>query len=248
MWQVTDQHQLSLGYTHSQRAPQIQELFSDGFHHATRSYELGNADLSKEISNNLDLGYRFNSNWMSAEINLFHNWVSDYIYQQRSATEPVLNTQQAAATFKGFEAQTIFPLMENTYGVLDLTLFGDYTRGRFDNGNDVPRMPPLRYGFQLSYEKDDFSSNLRFTRAEAQNNNYSATDTATQVSETDTKGYLLLNLQAQYRLASFHDSEVMLFAKGKNLLDENIRNSTSYLRNFSPEPSRSAELGLRINY
>jgi len=59
---------------------------------------------------------------------------------------------------------------------------------------------------------------------------------------------LLLNLGAQYRLASFGDSEVLLFAKGKNMLNENIRNSTSYLRNFAPEPGRSAELGIRVSY
>jgi iron complex outermembrane recepter protein len=243
LWKINDQHQLDLAFTHSQRAPQIQELYTNGFHDATHSYEKGNANLNKEISNNLDLNYKFNRSWMTAEISLFHNWVSDYIYQQRQATStafPVLNTQQAAATFKGFEAQTIFPLMENSYGALDLTLFGDYTRGTFDNGSDVPRMPPLRYGFQLSYEKNDFSSNLRFTRAEAQTNAGN--------NETNTKGYLLLNLQTQYRLVSFYDSEVLLFAKGKNLLNENIRNSTSYLRNFSPEPGRSAELGLRISY
>ncbi len=259
LWQINDQHQVSLGFTHSQRAPQIQELLSKGVHEATHSYELGNRSLSKELSNNLDLSYRFNASWMSAEINLFHNWVSDYIYQQRSrevfnengktrtaicpasaSCLPIEESQQTTATFKGFEAQTIFPLMANNYGALDLTLFGDYTRGTFDNGNDVPRMPPLRYGFQFSYEKDDFTSNLRFTRAEAQNN--------PGQNETNTKGYLLLNLQAQYRLASFHDSEILLFAKGKNLLNENIRNSTSYLRNFAPEPGRSAELGIRISY
>ncbi|SJM91359.1 TonB-dependent receptor [Crenothrix polyspora] len=244
LWQINDQHQLTLAYTHSERAPQIQELLSKGRHEATHSYEIGNRSLSKELSNNLDLSYRFNGSWMTADISLFHNWVGDYIYQQRSGAVkeglPVLNAQQGAATFKGFEAQAIFPLMENSYGALDLTLFSDYTRGTFDNGGDVPRLPPLRYGFQLSYEKADFSGNLRFTRAEAQNN--------PGQHDTNTSGYLLLNLQTQYRLASFHDSEVLLFAKGKNLLDENIRNSTSYLRNFAPEPSRSAELGIRINY
>jgi iron complex outermembrane recepter protein len=260
LWQINKQHQLSLGFTHSQRAPQIQELFSDGFHHATRSYEQGNADLNKEISNNLDLGYRFNSDWMTAEINLFHNWVNDYIYQQRSASQlfneadgnfvsadtpcdecfPLLNSQQANAIFKGFEAQTVLPVMANRYGALDLTLFGDYTRGTFVNGSDVPRMPPLRYGFQVSYEKNDFTSNLRLTRGEAQTN--------TGDNETSTSAYLLLNLGTQYRIASFKNSDVTLFAKGKNLLNENIRNSTSYLRNFAPEPGRSAELGIRINY
>jgi len=40
----------------------------------------------------------------------------------------------------------------------------------------------------------------------------------------------------------------MLFAKGNNLLDENIRNSTSYLRNFAPEAGSGAEIGFRVSY
>jgi iron complex outermembrane receptor protein len=259
LWNITDQHQVSLALTHSQRAPQIQELLSNGVHDATHSYESGNANLSKELSNNLDLDYRFKADWMTAEINLFHNWVSDYIYQQRSrelfnqdneafeitctspgACVPVLQSRQAAASFRGFEAQTVFPLMQNHYGMVDLTLFSDYTRGSFDRGGNVPRMPPLRYGLQLSYEKNNWSTNARLTRGEAQ--------TYAGENDSGTPGYLLLNLGAQYRLASFHDSEVMLFAKGKNLLNENIRNSTSYLRNFAPEPGRSAEIGIRISY
>jgi iron complex outermembrane receptor protein len=101
-------------------------------------------------------------------------------------------------------------------------------------------MPPLRYGLQLSYEKSDFSTNARLTRGEAQ--------THVGENETSTPCYLLLNLAAQYHLASFHESEFMLFANGKNMLNENIRNSTSYLRNFAPDPGRSAEIGIRINY
>lgn len=256
LWDITDQHQVSLGFTHSQRAPLIQELFYDGIHEASRSFELGNAGLKKELSNNLDLGYRFSADWMSAEINLFHNWVSDYIYQRRAGDVydlefgrvancvtdciPIEESSQAAATFKGFEAQTIFPLMQNQYGALDLTLFGDYTRGTFDQGGDVPRMPPLRYGLQLGYENNDFTTNARLTRGEAQ--------THAGENETNTSGYLLLNLGAQYRLASFHDSEVLLFANGKNMLNETIRNSTSYLRNFAPDPGRSAEIGIRVDY
>ena len=259
LWDITDQHQVSLAFTHSQRAPQIQELFSNGVHEATRSYELGNANLNKELSNNLDLGYRYNADWMTAELNLFHNWVSDYIYQQRNGSVfdrdnesietacptgatciPVLESRQANATFKGFEAQTVFPLMQNRYGAVDLTLFGDYTRGAFDQGGNVPRMPPLRYGLQLSYEKNDWSTNARLTRGEAQN--YAGEN------DSNTPCYLLLNLGAQYRLASFGDSEMLLFAKGKNMLNENIRNSTSYMRNFAPEPGRSAEIGIRVNY
>jgi iron complex outermembrane receptor protein len=259
LWEINKQHQLSLAYTHSQRAPLIQELFYDGVHEASRSYELGNADLGKEFSNNLDVGYRFNSDWMSAELNVFHNWVSNYIYQQRAdylfntdagAFEnvcalgepciPVEINQQAGATFKGYEAQLKFPVMENHYGLVDLSLFSDYTRGTFNKGGDVPRMPPLRYGVQLSYEKNDFSSNVRLTRGEAQ--------THAGANETSTASYLLLNLGAQYHIASLAETDIMLFANAKNLTNENIRNSTSYLRNFAPEAGRSGEVGIRLRY
>jgi iron complex outermembrane receptor protein len=260
LWDITKQHQLSLAVTQSQRAPQVQELFSNGVHEATMSYELGDPELQKEVSYNLDLGYRFNADWMTAEINLFHNWVNDYIYQRQDfrvfnedlddfeafcsgppgACLPVLQSAQANAIFRGFEAKTVFPLMQNNYGTLDLTLFGDYTRGTFNEGGDVPRMPPMRYGFELSYGKNDWSTEIRLTRGEPQNN--------AGENQSNTPGYLLLNLGAQYNLATFHDSEVMLFARGKNLTNENIRNSTSYLRNFAPEPGRSAEIGIRMNY
>ena len=260
MWQMNSKNKLSLAFTHSQRAPQIQELFSDGFHHATRSYELGNANLQKELSNNLDLGYQFEASWVQADFNFFHNWVSDYIYQQRDSAQlfnaengefvandsdcaecfPLLHSQQQAAIFKGFEAKTVFPLWDNKFGAVDLTIFGDYTRGMFEKGGDVPRMPPLRYGTQLSYEKNDFSGNVRLTRGEAQTNSGE--------NETTTPAYLLLNVGTQYKIARFANSEILLFAKGKNLLDENIRSSVSYLRNFAPEAGRSAEIGIRVSY
>jgi iron complex outermembrane receptor protein len=259
LWDITKQHQLSLGVTQSQRAPQIQELFSNGVHEATMSYEKGDVNLQKEISYNLDLGYKFNTSWMTSELNLFNNWVNDYIYQQQDyqvyneviedfqlicsdpgACVPVLQSAQANAIFRGFEAKTLFPLMQNHYGAIDLTLFGDYTRGTFDQGGNVPRMPPPRYGFELSYEKNDLTTQARLTRGEAQND--------AGENQSNTPGYLLLNLGAQYQLATFHQSEVQLFATGKNMLNENIRNSTSYLRNFAPDPGRSAEIGIRVSY
>jgi iron complex outermembrane receptor protein len=93
---------------------------------------------------------------------------------------------------------------------------------------------------QLSYEKDDFSTNARFIRGEAQTN--------PGENETNTPGYLLLNLGAQYRLADVYGTEILLFANGKNMLNENIRNAASYLRNFVPDPGRSGEVGIRVSF
>ena len=253
LWKLDDSNSLNLAITRSSRAPNVQELLTNGFHDATRSFEVGNINLKEETAYNLDLGYRFKSKWMRAEFDLFHNWASDYIAQERSGRfvhedgtpcavdcVPLVLAAQNDAIFKGYEAKLIFPMMENRYGFLDLTLFSDYTRGEFDNGSDVPRMPPLRFGLQLDYGKDDLSSYLRFTCAERQ--------THPGNFETLTDSYFLLNIGAQYKITTYKDAELMVFAKGNNLLDENIRNSTSYLRNFAPEAGRGAEIGFRVSY
>ncbi|MFZ2449279.1 MAG: TonB-dependent receptor [Methylovulum miyakonense] len=255
LWKINDDHSVNLAMTRSQRAPQVQELLANGYHDATRSFEIGNINLHEETSYNLDLGYKFNANWVRAEINLFHNWANDYIYQQRNgqfvteegelcppdtACSPVVESRQGDATFMGYESKLIFPVMENRYGLVDLTLFSDYTRGKFVGGGDVPRMPPLRFGFQLDHIKNDWSSNLRLTRGEAQDHPGDF--------DTATASYVQLNLSTQYLIKQIKDVDVLVFAKANNLLDENIRNSTSYLRNFAPEPGRGAEIGLRVSY
>jgi iron complex outermembrane receptor protein len=252
-WKLDGQNSLNLALTRSSRAPNVQELLADGFHDATRSFEVGNINLKEENTYNLDLGYRFKSDWLRAEFDLFHNWANNYITQQRSGRfvdqngnpcitncVPFAITTQGDAIFKGYEAKLILNLMENKQGFLDITLFSDYTRGQFDNGSNVPRMPPLRYGLQLDYGLGDLTSYLRFTRAEAQ--------TYAGNFDTPTGGYFLLNLGTQYKVKTYKDAELMLFAKANNLLDENIRNSTSYLRNFAPEAGRGAEVGFRVSY
>ncbi|HCG72570.1 MAG TPA: hypothetical protein DE038_04600, partial [Nitrospina sp.] len=51
---------------------------------------------------------------------------------------------------------------------VDLTFFSDYTRGTLHNNDDVPRVPPLRLGFQFDHRNGNWRSNLRLTRAQRQ--------------------------------------------------------------------------------
>ena len=244
LWKLNAQNSLNLAITRSQRAPQVQELLVDGYHDATRSYEKGNINLHEETSYNLDLGYKFKADWVKAQLDLFHNWALDYIYQQRNGQfiegAAVLESRQADATFMGYEAKLVFPVMENKRGIVDLTLFSDFTRGQFINNSDVPRMPPLRFGMQLDHVLGQWNSNIRLTRGEAQ--------THAGDFDTATPGYLLLSMDTQYRVLGFKGADVMVFAKANNLSNELIRNSTSYLRNYAPEPGRGVEIGFRVNY
>ncbi|MGZ5000412.1 MAG: TonB-dependent receptor, partial [Methylomonas sp.] len=50
LWKLDNRNSLNLGITRASRAPQVQELLSDGFHDATRSFERGNVNLKEESS------------------------------------------------------------------------------------------------------------------------------------------------------------------------------------------------------
>ena len=244
LWNIDDQNSVSLGLARSQRAPLANELFFLGEHEATASYQKGNAGLKKETSYNIDLGYKFNSKKVAVEINLFHNWVNNYIFSQRTGNtvggDPEVEYQQAAATFIGYEAQLIYHVWKNASQDVDLTLFSDYTRGKLNNEGDVPRIPPLRLGFQADHRYGNWRSNLRVTYADDQN--YGG------AYEDSTGSYTLVNLNTHYHIEDFNKADVMVYAKGNNLLNQNIRNSASFLRNFAPEPGIGGEIGIRISY
>src|SRR5690606_10918912 len=51
IWTFFDGYSLGGNLSHAQRAPALEELFSNGPHLATNSFEIGSASLNKEKSN-----------------------------------------------------------------------------------------------------------------------------------------------------------------------------------------------------
>jgi len=100
-------------------------------------------------------------------------------------------------------------------------------------------MPPMRFGGGLDWHRGAWQANLTWIHA----NEHS--DVADY--ETPTPGYDLLNAEITWRLPFFERSEWDLFFKGHNLLDEDIRNSTSYLKDQAPQIGRNFTLGLRLS-
>jgi iron complex outermembrane receptor protein len=269
LWDVSDNDNLSAGLSWAQRAPQVEELYSNATnidsgnyveHAATGSIEIGDPDLDAETSWNLELGWRHSGYYLTGGVNLFYSNFSDYIYLQNTgmlfnpeecgavticgpnlADEgvPVYRYQQQAATFRGIEVDLNFPLFEQDGHDLNLDLFGDYVRGTLnDSDDDVPRMPPARIGTQLNYDVGMFSTYLRVFHGSEQNNpgnNETATAAWTRI---DAALYLRLPVK---------DSEITAFLKGNNLTNEEIRSSTSFLRNYAPEPGRGVTIGLRFD-
>ncbi len=245
-WQVNGQNRLSLAFTSTQRAPAPQELFSFGVHNASQSFEIGNPELDLEHAHLLELGYRFEHPLATLELNFFHYWVNDFIFFRNTGKIdpdsglPIFVATQQDAVFKGFEAQAHLPVLTTARGDLELILFGDYTRGRFQRGGDVPRMPPLRYGLELNFHRTDGQVFVRLTRAEPQDH--------PGQNEAPTPGYALLNLGGEYRFSLNQHSQLSIFAQATNLLDQTVRSSTSFLRTIAPEAGRGAQVGVKVAF
>jgi iron complex outermembrane receptor protein len=108
LYHFSDHTSVSLNLSHAERAPAANEVFANGNHFATRTYELGLAyelheeeggeyhieasdtAVSTETSNNIDVGFHYENESFHANVNVFYNRVDDFIYDDFSG----LNSEQ----------------------------------------------------------------------------------------------------------------------------------------------------------
>lgn len=251
LWQVSENWQLGLAFSRAERAPSLEELYSNVgndldslvLHAATDAYEVGSVDLDTEISRNADLSLRWQQGSSNASLQVYYNDFADFINLTNSGESlgesPILFFDQEDATFYGVEFDSEFNLMSIGAGELFLGLFGDMTRGELDGGADVPRLPPLRIGAELSWESARWNLWSRVLDAAEQDN--------PGLNETETPGFTRWDAGVEY-FTTFGDSELSLFVSARNISDEDIRLSTSFLRNIAPEAGRAIEAGVSLRF
>lgn len=232
---------LATNLSHSERAPSYFELYADGAHLATGQYEVGNPNFSKERSNGLDAQIRWKDGRNTFSVGAYYTRFSSFLgLLDTGAIEvdsdlPIAQFTAFAATFKGLEAEGKFNLADN----LDLTLRGDYVRAsNRDNGDALPRITPLRLGVGLHYQKNSLGARIDILHAFNQSR--------TAPGELATDGYTDVSALVSYKLPTKVNLE--LFAKANNLLNQEIREHASFLKDISPAGERSVLLGLRAEF
>lgn len=242
IWHATGNSHLALTLAHAERAPTAQELFSFGPHIASQTFEVGSPTLGTEANTHLEASYRIHGGPLTGSIVIYTDRFDDYIYQENTGEEedglPVRVWSQQDADFIGGEIELRYDLGHKSSGHWQLYGFADAVRGELDDGHDVPLMPPLRLGLGLEWDRDAWSGTLLWIHA----------DDHTRVAdyETRTPGYDRLDLELGWLLPLAGSAQWELFLKGQNLLDEDIRNSTSYLKDQAPQIGRNFLLGLRV--
>ncbi|HEY0561992.1 MAG TPA: TonB-dependent receptor [Methylophilus sp.] len=241
LYAINDAWSVTGNLSHNERAPSYFELYANGAHVATGQFEVGNANFDKERSNGVDAQLRWKVGRNSLSVGAYYTRFSNFIglfstgAVDAESDLPVAQFAAVPATFKGLEMEGKFGLDDH----LDLTLRGDYVHAKDQRNNDyLPRISPLRLGAGLQYQLNKFSAKLDVLRAFKQNN--------TADNELATDGYTNVSAMVAYKLPT--KMNVELFAKANNLLNAEIREHASFLKDIAPAGERSLLIGARADF
>jgi iron complex outermembrane receptor protein len=243
LWNFMQGHGAGIAYTVSQRAPTAQELYSYGAHESTATFDIGNPNLSKETSHNLEFNIQKVSGLMRGKASIYANRFNNYIYgyytgQSVPSAEnfSVVTAQQAGATIKGIEGELTYNWQQHGLGG---RVFGDASQGSFDAGGNLPLQPAPRLGAEIAHQKNGWLTNATYIYSYQQNR-------LASWEIGPAPSYNLLNAGISYT-EKIKDVNWTLYMNLKNLLNEQIRYATTPMavRLFAPQPGRSLMVGLR---
>jgi iron complex outermembrane receptor protein len=248
LWPFMPGYSVGATVSYAQRAPSTDELYSGGPHDATLTFDVGDADLKKEISRNIELSVQKTTGLVRWKANAFRNNVSDFIYGHITAltldedgnpgTEFRQRLfEQAPAHIQGFETELTY----NQVGMgWNGRLFADSSRGALDQGGSLPLQPADRVGASLGYRQADWRAGLSWIHGRGQ-------DRLAVFESTPTPAYDQVDANLSYT-QKLDQADLTWFLLAKNLLNQDIRLSTSLLKDISPLPGRSLVFGVRAKF
>ena len=240
---LMDQQKWGLSLAHTERAPQADEIFWNGDHHATFSYQLDNPDLEKETAHTLDLTYQYFSGPMQWDAAIYYYDFDGFIYNElQDVKDPyhgndVYQFVQEDAYLTGFELAWQVQLDQ----AWALNVVTDHVTARLKSSanKNLPRTPPQTLLMGLSWQTGHWllKSNVK----------YFAKQDQVAGSESPTDAYQTLNAMAAYEF-EWNKMHMDVNLKGNNLTDELGRNHVSYLKAYSPLPGRNISLDVQVSF
>ncbi len=232
----------NLGFTLSrtERAPTAEELFSNGPHLATQSFEVGDTTLSREKALHAELSLRKVKGDVTGAVNVFATRYSDYVFSQFTGAVdggsglPILQYGQTGADFLGAELELAWIFLRTGKWEFGVDASLDLVHARDRRADDpLPRIPPLGYKAGLTAGTDFADFRLEVQGAARQDRN--------GPGETETDGYTFLNAGVLVR--PWPEAEtVTLSLQGRNLTDARGRNHVSLLKDDAPLRGREVLL------
>ncbi|MCT6699391.1 TonB-dependent receptor domain-containing protein [Rheinheimera sp. 4Y26] len=277
VWNFQSGYQWALSVSRSQRAPSAAEIYANGAHIATRSYELGlayqldddgeigfyNGKMQRETANNIDLGFRKVDGDFTFSYNFFYNQIDDYLYLANTglgmddlAAHDELDHEEHAG-----EAHD-----EHNHGDFDVYQYQQQDVRMY--GAEFAMSYQLDSAQQLSLFADTVRAELKSGgdlpripplkagveyQYQAQQwstvlgATYYARQDKVSAYETETAGYTSFDASLNYYF-DVQSGDVTAFLKGTNLSNKLGYVHSSFIKADTPLPGRAITLGITAKF
>jgi iron complex outermembrane receptor protein len=233
------------------RAPNVSERFSQGVHHGTAQYEIGDSSLVPERTWAMDATLRHVGGSTRLEISAYQNRIDDYIFL--APREPVQSVRGAYPAYRYASTDALLRGIEVS-GQLDpapwITL---YASGTLVRGTERATGAPL---FDMPADRLIGALRLYGPRGRRILDPYLELGTtlvrrqdhvpANTVYNLPTDGYALFSAELGFREATLLGQRIQASLTARNLFNATYRDYLSRYRLYVDDPGRDIVLRLRV--
>ena len=228
----------------TERAPNAEELFSNGPHLATFTFEIGDPGLGEETASGGEISLKKRDGRLTGAINAYYTRYDDFIFEAfNGEVEDGLPVAVFAATdakFYGFEIEAAYDLWNDGNQGVRLDMVIDYVRAEDRDANDpLPRIPPLTVQAGAEYYSEWFDARLDLEWA----------DSVDRLAdfELPTDDYFLVHATLNIHPMG-PDSPITAQIQARNLTDDEVRYHTSFLKDLVPAPGRDFRFSVKAAF
>lgn len=248
------------------RAPQVNELYSDGLHHGAARIERGDSLLKPERSTGLNIGWQYNDHHWNVEVGLYGKVIRDFIFLNPSYP-PQLTIRGAFPAFVYAQTNVLLGGMDWNIGYKWNARFTNRFRSTIIYARDqkaadwLIQMPPNRYELETEWNVKDGKKRknsyaiLSVLRVDAQkrvpatgNIELKNPDGSIRMASDyapPPAGYYLISIETGSTFL-FSNLPISVILSCQNLLNERYRDYMNAFRYFSDEMGRNIQLRIKI--
>ncbi len=234
------------------RTPDLDELYSDGPHLGTYSYEIGQPNLDLERTINFEASLEHKTPKSQMRFTGYQNFSPNFHISTALGTgyEPGADWIEWGSgssgwlykyQIKGLRAQIYGFESDLRYQLNNLIYFGgsiSVTRGNnLSQNRALEYMPPDKVQFSTEFDLNPLSVSLNLKKVFPQ--------TRLGEFETKTDGFFIMNLNGSYTIQSSKISHKFIFQLD-NIFDEVYYNHLSRIKTIMPEKGRSVNIQYRL--
>ena len=266
---------ISGNLSYSERAPDTAELYSDGGHHATESYDVGTSTLDTESATSIEIVLRKKIGNVTGQVSAFHTKYKNFIFLEDTDTvrngegeladdpgddlilgngdDEFVSGEEGLAEKKYESADAEFQGVEFEIDWLamqnqgwDLLLSAYGDMVRGKNKTEGGNLPRIPAA-RIGFGFEIQQEKLDFGMKLIHSLKQDNVAVHDDHSEDVTEAYSLLSAFASYDI-NIGDNVGTLFLRGNNLTDELAYNHASVLKSHAPLAGRSVEVGLKFDF